>query len=267
MKREELLFSLAVILLSAGLVAASNPSDFGLGRILLYLYWVTRFAIEGALFVAFRSLLETGRMFDRRPLVLIASAFLLSLVPFVLATTAFDIVLGFPELGLEQWPATGGSFVGEFLLEIGYLTDDHLFLCLILSLPRLLELRPAGLITNAQSGSTLGVGDENAPVLPMLKPPLEGLLIRLEAQEHYVIIVAADEQRMVLGRFSDFISTLPTSLGLKVHRSHWVATDAAVEVFQDNRNMKLRLTNGDVVPVSRRYREAVTDLLHTTDTH
>lgn len=267
MKRQETLYSLAAIVLSAGLVAASNPTDIGTGRIYLYLYWVARLAIEGALFLAFRSLLETSRLIERRPFLLITTAFLLSLIPFVLATTAFDIVLGFPELGLGTVRPEGVSFIREFLLEVGYLADDHLFLCLILSLPRLLEWRRGEIMPDTSPGVAGAISrSDNTLVLPMLTPPLDGAIIRLEAQEHYVVVVSTGEQRMVLGRFSDFVSTLPSSLGMQVHRSHWIASSAAQEVFRDNRNMKLRLSNGDVVPVSRRHRDAVTSMLSSAET-
>jgi hypothetical protein len=262
MKHEESLYLLIVIALSGSLVAATNPASFGMERVYLYLYWLVRFAIEGGLFLAFRSLLETGQQLRRRPLILMSLAFVSSLIPFVLATTALDIVLGFPELGLGQAPSDGVSFIREFLFEVTYLADDHLFLCLLLSLPRLLNL----LVGEAAPKSPLSAVSGSLPtgpqlVLPMLDPPLNGTVIRLEAQEHYVIVVATGEQRMVLGRFSDFVATLPSSEGQMVHRSHWVAYNAASEVFQENRNMKLRLINGDVVPVSRRYRDAASKIL------
>lgn len=262
MKHQEIVYSLAAVILSAGLIAASNPADFGSGRVLLYLYWITRLAIQGTLFLAFRSLLETAGLIGQKPLILTAAAFLLSLVPFVLAVTAFDIVLGFPELGIGAVQSGTASLVREFLLEVGYLSDDHLFLCLLLSLPRLLEWWSPAEISKAPPGVDEATQRaENLSILPMLSPPMEGAIIRMEAQEHYVVVVSTGEQRMVLGRFSDFVSTLPQSFGLQVHRSHWIAANAAQEIFQDKRNMKVRLNNGDVVPVSRRHRDAVTNLL------
>ncbi len=256
MKRDEMVYLVAAGALAAGLVAATNPDRFGWDRGFLYLYWLSRIAIEGGLFVAFRSLLETAGRFQQRPELLIALAFLLSLIPFVLATTAFDIILGFPELGLERALAGGPSVVQAFLLEIVYLADDHLFLCVLLSLPRLLKL-----VADDKTSEARPRPSREQPLLPMLDPPLDGNVIRLEAQEHYVLIVSTQEQRLVLGRFSDFAATLPESLGLKVHRSHWVANRAAAKAYQENRNMKLRLTNGDVIPVSRRYRKTVAALL------
>ncbi|WP_169054210.1 LytTR family DNA-binding domain-containing protein [Nitratireductor sp. XY-223] len=258
MKWSETVYVLAATLLAAGIVAATNPNAFGDLRIFLYAYWLVRLSIECGLFIAFRSLLEAAGMARERRFLLFSSAFLLSLIPFVLAITALDIVLGFPELGLAVPGGAEGAFLREFFLEVGYLADDHLFLCLLVSLPRLI----------ARSGSpTLLLREFEQPLdeahvlgpeqLPMLDAPLKGALLRVEAQEHYVIINTTEEQRMVLGRFSDIVALLPGALGMQVHRSHWVAGAAVSSVFTEKRNMKLRLRNGDVVPVSRRFRSAV----------
>ena len=259
MKRTELLYALFAALFIAGIVSATNPNAFGERRIYLYLYWLVRIAIECGLFVAFRSLFEAAGILTGRRYSLFAVAFLVSLFPFVLATTALDIVLGFPELGLGTAGAGGSSFLREFLFEVAYLADDHIFVCLLLSLPRFLgdRKRALGLFSQDEPAVADIPHPMTGDILPMLDPPLKGTLIRAEAQEHYVIINSSDEQRMVLGRFSDVIATLPRPLGLQVHRSHWVARAAVAEAFTEKRNMKLRLANGDVVPVSRRFRETV----------
>lgn len=265
MKRTELLFVLFAALFIAGIVSATNPNVFGEWRIFLYVYWLVRIAIECGLFVAFRSLLETAGMFDGKRYRLFAAAFFISLFPFVLAITAMDIVLGFPELGLATAGLGGASFFGEFVLEVGYLIDDHLFVCLLLSLPRFLVGKNGQDQVLSQPGLTPAEALQAATgnMLPMLDPPLKGTLIRVEAQEHYVIINSTEEQRMILGRFSDVVGTLPRLLGVQVHRSHWVARAAVAEAFTEKRNMKLRLANGDVVPVSRRYRDTVAEHFDT----
>lgn len=261
MKRSELVYILVITLLAVGLVSATNPNTFGSDRPILYLYWLLRLFIECGLFVAFRSLLDSNDTVRLKPVPLFVSALFLSLVPYVLAMTTFDIVLGVPELGLDGQVPGGGSFFGAFLLEIAYLFDDHLFLCLMVSLPRLLSAQestgPAfeGMIAD-HGTSALTDGRD---ILPMLDPPLRGKPLRIEAQEHYVVIHATEENRMFLGRFSDVVQSLPDALGLRVHRSHWVAREEVSEVFVERRNTKLRLRNGEVVPVSRRYRRVVAD--------
>jgi hypothetical protein len=261
MNRTEMLFVLFAALCAAGIVSATNPNSFADQRVFLYLYWLVRIVIECGLFVAFRSLFETTGFFGDRRIALFGAAFAVSLFPFVLAMTALDIVLGFPELGLSTTPLEGDTFLREFLFEIVYLADDHLFVCILLSLPRFLDFQVERGLTEGEKAEQPAL--VTGPVLPTLDPPLKGTLVRVEAQEHYVIINSSEEQRMVLGRFSDIVNTLPGPLGLQVHRSHWVARAAVAEAFSEKRNLKLRLANGDVVPVSRRYRDAVLEQFET----
>jgi DNA-binding LytR/AlgR family response regulator len=76
----------------------------------------------------------------------------------------------------------------------------------------------------------------------------------MEAQEHYVRITTDEEVRMVLCRFSDIVRELSDDAGMQTHRSHWAAYPAIAEAVKEGQNMKLVLTSGDSVPVSRSFR-------------
>ena len=52
--------------------------------------------------------------------------------------TAIDIVLGFPELGIGSTDPAGIKPAAAFGWELVYLLDNHIFLCLLLCLPRFL---------------------------------------------------------------------------------------------------------------------------------
>jgi DNA-binding LytR/AlgR family response regulator len=62
---------------------------------------------------------------------------------------------------------------------------------------------------------------------------------------------------MVLHRFSDAVRHLPDSLGMQVHRSHWVADKAVRGLVVNGQRMQVELSNGTQVPVSRTFRSAV----------
>ena len=257
-----------IALLAALLIAASNVGQIS-GATLIggYAYWIVRIGIEGALFVLVRDALDRsglevfppwGHMWGR-----IAAAILISLVPFVLAITAFDIILGYPELGIENAANVPSTKLTAFAFELIYLFDNHVFLCLLLSLPRFL-LAPVA--------SSLTADDTEAPAVPKpiaaratmfteLDPPLRGELLWAEAQEHYVRLTTAEETRMVLNRFADVLRDLPEDAGIQVHRSHWVAIDAIAEAFREGANLRLRLRTEDIVPVSRSYRATTERLL------
>lgn len=268
MLRREETYVIAVALLAAMLIAASNVSPGGTTAIFgLYVYWLIRLFIEALLFVALRQVIERYLPEPRSFSIVTALAILISLPPFVLAITAFDIVLGYPELGLDI--SAGGAQVSkfaEFGLELLYLSDNHLVFCLLLSLPKIIISRLASPATEASEKIDVvtapAVSAPPAPVAPgsailsRIDPPLAGEIIWAEAQEHYVRLKTTEETRMVLQRFSDILLDLPARTGIQVHRSHWVAFDAIAEVFKDGANLRLRLQGGEVIPVSRSYRSA-----------
>jgi DNA-binding LytR/AlgR family response regulator len=59
-----------------------------------------------------------------------------------------------------------------------------------------------------------------------------------------------------LMRFSDALAELDGLAGLQVHRSHWVAGCAVVEMKKQNGRCVVVLQNGTEVPVSRAYQKA-----------
>ncbi|NEX46049.1 LytTR family DNA-binding domain-containing protein [Pseudotabrizicola algicola] len=74
----------------------------------------------------------------------------------------------------------------------------------------------------------------------------------IEAEEHYVAILLKDGTRHLLrGRIADAESVLPPGLGLRVHRSYWVAASAVAAFRADKPGAQLLLTSGISVPVAR----------------
>ena len=95
------------------------------------------------------------------------------------------------------------------------------------------------------------------PVQPEFLNKAEGLtlgqVIALQAEEHYVRVHAVDRNVLIYGRFSDAVSEMPKALGLRVHRSWWVADNAVAQARRGERRYRLELVNGTSVPVSDRY--------------
>lgn len=259
-RREETAF-FSIAILCGGLIAASNVGHVSATNpVIAYLYWLIRILIEAALFFAFREGIEkfapvsAGRNASQ-PLI-IAIAILTSLFPFVLAITAFDIVLGYPELGLENGGTAASSKLAEFGLELIFLFDNHVILCLLLSVPRILMGQTAEK-GRAETRSATHAVVAGRTFFDGLSPALRGNLLWAEAQEHYVRLTTTMETRMVLHRFLDVLRDIPADAGLRVHRSHWVAFAAISESFKEGANLRLKLQTGDIVPVSRSYRKSV----------
>lgn len=102
---------------------------------------------------------------------------------------------------------------------------------------------------------------EPQPTLPplLLRLPEEerGKIHSVCASDHYVHVNTDRGQSIVFMRFTDAIALLGDLDGVRVHRSYWVARDAAVAQRRSNGRLFLLLCNGAEVPVSRKYRPKV----------
>ncbi len=78
-------------------------------------------------------------------------------------------------------------------------------------------------------------------------------ILSLEAQDHYVNVTTDMGSALVLIRLADAITELEGIDGLRIHRSHWVATDAIAKTLRKDRKLQVELTNGTALPVSRTY--------------
>lgn len=281
MNRTYTIQAFLLALASAGLLASTQiqrPDTWPLAG--LYLYWGVRILLEAGLFVAFLELFARlpGTWGRVRWSVILAA--LVSLVPFALAVTALDLILGLPELDelvrggastatAGSVPSGGQTHIGSFLLEIVYLSDNHFVLCALLSIPLFFQS------TRTKSGKTAAEtampadSPEQAQPVPAenhvpesgyqrhLDPPLTAPVLRAEAQEHYVRLTTAMENRMVLYRFNDIVAELPDDAGMQVHRSHWISFETMVRLVREDGRLWLELTDGERVPVSRKYADMV----------
>ncbi len=96
--------------------------------------------------------------------------------------------------------------------------------------------------------------DPEDAILRRLPFNLRGPLVRLEAQDHYTKIVTTKGHSLILMRLSDAITDLKEAKGLQTHRSHWIALG---QVVGSEEGRLLKMSDGELVPVSRKYRESV----------
>jgi hypothetical protein len=76
-------------------------------------------------------------------------------------------------------------------------------------------------------------------------------LLAIEAEDHYLRIHTTSGSDLVLMRLADAVAELQGVDGRKVHRSFWVARDAVEGIEREGTRVRLVLTGGLVVPVSR----------------
>ena len=103
---------------------------------------------------------------------------------------------------------------------------------------------------------------EGAPAARMRRPdtpalldrlPLDkrGALVALSVQDHYVEVITTRGREMLLMRLSDAIREATPTPGLRIHRSHWVATGQVHAARRDGARAVLTMTDGRDMPVSR----------------
>ncbi|SOE13441.1 LytTR family transcriptional regulator [Hoeflea halophila] len=103
-----------------------------------------------------------------------------------------------------------------------------------------------------------GVAADRPSLLDRLPVEKRGTLIRLEVQDHYVLVVTTRGEELILMRLADAIAE--AGAGQQIHRSHWVS-DAGVETLsrKGGKNPKLvvQTLDGRELPVSRSQMPAV----------
>lgn len=101
---------------------------------------------------------------------------------------------------------------------------------------------------------------EPAPrLLNRLEPGLRGEVIRLEVDDHYVMVITDQGVSKLLMRMGDAIEALEGTNGMRVHRSHWVSFDAVTGHEVEKGRLFLIMADGSRVPVSRSQRPEVSD--------
>jgi len=239
-----------------------------------YGYWVVRLLMAYLMFAGCLLLLEIAPLASRLAWGWLALASALVTLPFfTLSVTMLDMLLGLPELGLqgfgvdsgnaELYSATGMS--GRFVLESLYHLDNHLALCALIVLPRLLLPAPAVAVEEpavkspetSRPPGRASIASSAPAFLQRFDPPLQGPVLAVQAQEHYVRVITAEGALCTLYRFSDALREMERFSGLQVHRSFWVADDGVAAIKAGKRGMKIVLRNGEEVPVSARHADVV----------
>ncbi|MDP3895178.1 MAG: LytTR family DNA-binding domain-containing protein, partial [Mesorhizobium sp.] len=88
-------------------------------------------------------------------------------------------------------------------------------------------------------------------ILDRLPPHLRAPLSHMSMQDHYVDIHTDRGGALVLMRLADAISEADGVAGLRIHRSHWVATGAVAATLRRDGRVLLRMKDGTELPVSR----------------
>ena len=76
-------------------------------------------------------------------------------------------------------------------------------------------------------------------------------ILALEAEDHYLRVHTLHGSALVLMRLADAAALIDSRLGLRVHRSWWVAKDGVRALERTSGRAIARLVDGTAVPISR----------------
>ncbi|WP_380878367.1 LytTR family DNA-binding domain-containing protein [Sphingomonas sp. DBB INV C78] len=86
-------------------------------------------------------------------------------------------------------------------------------------------------------------------------------ILALEAEDHYLRVHTLHGSALVLMRLADAAAIIDPRLGLRVHRSWWVAKDGVRAVERTPGRAIARLVDDTTVPISRTYLPAARAVL------
>ena len=94
--------------------------------------------------------------------------------------------------------------------------------------------------------------DDTHVFLRRLDPDKRGVLSRVSAADHQLVVCTENGESRLRMRFSDALKELADLPGSRIHRSHWVAHDAISSVNPDGRRYSVTMICGTVLPVSQK---------------
>jgi hypothetical protein len=104
------------------------------------------------------------------------------------------------------------------------------------------------------AGNAPGGSQDRPPLLDRISLDKRGPLIRLEVQDHYVLVVTTRGRELLLMRLGDAIAETGADTGQQIHRSHWVSDNGVRAVLREsgkNPRLTVQTTDGQSLPVSR----------------
>lgn len=199
-------------------------------------------------------LLLRGRWFERRGpwLQLLVSGAIGSAL-FAPAGVAIDHWIGGDAVLPGQWPL-------ETLDEFAGIAPPAMLCWAAINAPWILgfrvERRPfQDNATKAGTEAAPGEQPRREPAfLELLPEQLRGDVIYLQAELHYISVTTTRGRALVLYNLRDAIDELESVgvAGFQSHRSYWVAAAFTSGFRRRGRQGEIEMSNGDIVPVSRR---------------
>ncbi|WP_109313462.1 LytTR family DNA-binding domain-containing protein [Ruegeria sp. AU67] len=118
----------------------------------------------------------------------------------------------------------------------------------------------AGRILTSRAEPKSAPPSSPAPRLARRLPAsFQGQIYRLSSRNHYVDVVTTEGTFAIRLRLSDAVGEMEPLRGHCAHRSHWIVDNAVTGTEKVADRIYLKLVNGDLIPVSRKYKPMLED--------
>lgn len=261
-------YFLAVGIFLAVLFALLGPEgSTELGPALRLLQWAAQVGIPLVLLITSHLALSRLSAFDRlNPWLKLSISGVVGSLLFAPCALALDFLFGVDDWRAVRGPGELGPLLaGEALAVLFPVT----LVWVGINAPRVLGLD--------FSQSRIGSGGNEppaaaptpaaSPASPFLGALPSGLgrdIIYIMSELHYLRVVTTHGSTLVLYNLRDAIDELPAASGLQPHRSYWIALSHLVGLSRREGRPYLKMSDGTLVPVSRRRLNEVRSMLAET---
>lgn len=186
-------------------------------------------------------------------------------IPMTILVIAFDVL--FERVICSIPPSVAGPYYSD--LANACLTPSGGHIIQLYGYVLAISVLAGGLIFLGTGGLTALGAQTKAAVRPGLRffsrlPAHLGTDIRyFQTEDHYLRVVTAKGEAMILMSMRDAIAELEGVNGLQVHRSWWLALEHVAQIARDGRKTVAVMVDGIRVPVSDTHRTALKEMSET----
>ena len=232
---------------SMALAALAPSASGGLSPLMSLAYWLTHVFLALAILAGVQAGLQRIAWLDGvSPWLIVLLAGLLGAFMFTPAAYGLDWV--FPTVDDED-DLLAKTILAELTDEFGDIILPFLLIWTGLNATRLLQI---------ESGSSLSQdapeAAEHDHFWSLIPAKLGRDLIAMSSELHYLRIYTPEGNTLILHAFGRALDYLDGVDGMRIHRSHWIATDHVQALRRDGEKVICQLDNGIELPVSRPYR-------------
>lgn len=235
---------------SIALAALAPSASEGLSPLMGLVYWLTHVFLALAILVAAQASLQRIEWLDRMsPWLIVALAGLLGALIFTPAAYGLDWL--FPTIDDED-DLVAQPILTDLASEFGDIILPFLLIWTGFNATRLLQIESGSALSDNVPEAT-----EKDTFWSLIPKKLGRDVIAMSSELHYLRVYTAEGNTLILHAFGRALDHLDDVDGMRIHRSHWVATAHVQALRREGEKVVCQLDNGIELPVSRPYRSAL----------